>query len=298
MDPALLKIAAAFGLSAAAGLNVTLPLLLVGLAARTGTLSLAAPFDALASDVALIGLLVVAVLEFFADKVPHLDSAAHALLFPLSVAAGAVLFAAETGVVVGAHPGAQIVIGLLAGGATAGIVHVMRASLRPLANIVWLGPLLSIAEDALAVTLAATAVLAPLLVPLVLVGGLILLALLVRKLVKLGGSIFDRIRHLLSGRGHEDDGQNGPDTLDWLDDRPAEPDDGQPTATEPVSGVPTPAAGPRQGAKASKAKSGLLGKVRDLVGSLMGRRREVRAGASHDMTWLDEEPVERSRIGR
>ena len=39
--------ASAFGLSAAAGLNTSLPLFLVGLAARFGLITLGSPYDAL-----------------------------------------------------------------------------------------------------------------------------------------------------------------------------------------------------------------------------------------------------------
>ena len=56
MDPLLLGTATAFERAAAAGLNTSLPLFLVGLAARFGLLNLTSPYDALASDVALIGL--------------------------------------------------------------------------------------------------------------------------------------------------------------------------------------------------------------------------------------------------
>src|SRR5438105_2158580 len=52
MDPLLLSLPAAFGLAAASGLNASLPLLLVSLAARIGLLHLAHPYDAIASDVA------------------------------------------------------------------------------------------------------------------------------------------------------------------------------------------------------------------------------------------------------
>jgi hypothetical protein len=52
VDPHLLGMAAAFGLATSAGLNTTVPLLIVGLLARAGLVGLAAPYDALASNVA------------------------------------------------------------------------------------------------------------------------------------------------------------------------------------------------------------------------------------------------------
>ena len=62
MDPLLLGTTTAFGLAASAGLNTTLPLLIVGLLARFGLLALSAPYDALASDVTLSGLTLLALL--------------------------------------------------------------------------------------------------------------------------------------------------------------------------------------------------------------------------------------------
>src|SRR5687768_10264757 len=93
MNPALLTLPAAFGLAAATGLNISAPLTIIGFMARFGFLKLAPPFDALASDLALAGLVVLVLLETVADKVPGLDSLAHGVLWPLSVAAGGIAFA-------------------------------------------------------------------------------------------------------------------------------------------------------------------------------------------------------------
>ena len=175
MDPLLLGTAAAFGLAASAGLNTTLPLLLVGALARFGLLSLAPPFDALASDVALIGLLCLVAVEFLADKIPGFDSVAQAVQWPLAATAGAILFASQSSVISGVSPGLAILVGLL----TAGTVHGLRTAFRPVvtASTVGLGnPLVSLMEDAWAGALAITAILAP---------GLALILLLVLAVVPL-----------------------------------------------------------------------------------------------------------------
>jgi hypothetical protein len=161
MDVTLLGTAAAFGLAAAAGLNTTLPLLLVGTMARFGLLTLVTPFDALASDVALIGLGALATLELIADKVPGADSVVHAIQWPLTLTAGAVLFASQQSIVQDVSPGLAILIGVL----TAGGVHSLRSLVRPAINISTLGtggPLLSGLEDAAAVGLTVMSVFAPL----------------------------------------------------------------------------------------------------------------------------------------
>ncbi len=120
--PALLGITSAFGLAASAGLNTTLPLLCVGLLAHFGWLSLASPYDTLASPVALVVLAALAVTEFVADKVPAVDTAVHAAQWPLAGAAGAILFASQSGVVTHVAPPVALALGLL----TAGGVHATR----------------------------------------------------------------------------------------------------------------------------------------------------------------------------
>ena len=162
MDPLLFGTASAFGLASAAGLNTSLPLLVVGLAARLGLLTLAAPYDALASDVALVGLVVLAGLELVGDKVPALDSVVHAVQWPLAMAAGAILFASQQSIVQDVSPGLAILVGVL----TAGGMHTLRAMVRPAVNLGTLGlggPVVSVLEDVLAFVLTVAALLAPIL---------------------------------------------------------------------------------------------------------------------------------------
>ena len=168
MNPALLQLPAAFGLAGATGLNATLPLLIVSLLARVGLVHLAPPYDALASDVAFWGLLVLAVVEFAIDKVPALDSIGHAVMLPVAAASGAILFASQTGAVSSMHPGLTVIVSLLAGGAISATVHATRAGIRPFANLGLLGPPLSLLEDLSATVLSLAALLVPIAVPLLL----------------------------------------------------------------------------------------------------------------------------------
>ena len=70
----LTSIFSAFGLSASAGLNAYIPLLVIALVARyTELIKLASPWDTLTNPW-VIGLLVVLlVIEFFADKAPAVN---------------------------------------------------------------------------------------------------------------------------------------------------------------------------------------------------------------------------------
>ena len=90
----------AFGLSASAGLNAYIPLLTVALLARfTNLIKLNSPWDTLTSPW-VIGLLVVLLLvEIFADKAPvvnHINDAVQTFVRP---AAGAIVFAASARVI-------------------------------------------------------------------------------------------------------------------------------------------------------------------------------------------------------
>lgn len=167
MNPAVLALPAAFGLAGASGLNASLPLLIVSLLARLGLIHLASPYDALASDVAFYGLIVLAVVEFGMDKVPVLDSVGHVVMTPVAAAAGAILFASQTGAVSSADPGLMVLASLLVGGSVATAIHVTRSTARPFANLAVLGPPLSVLEDASSAALSLAALLAPFAVPVV-----------------------------------------------------------------------------------------------------------------------------------
>ena len=169
---------AAFGLAGASGLNASLPLLIVSLLARLGFVHLASPYDALASDVAFYGLIVLAVVEFGMDKIPVVDSVGHVVMLPVSAAAGAILFASQTGAVSSVHPGLAVLASVLVGGSVAGIIHVARSGIRPVANGFLLGPPVSLLEDLSSAALAVAAVLVPFALPVVIaliVFGLVLL---------------------------------------------------------------------------------------------------------------------------
>ena len=153
----------AFGLAGAAGLNAYIPLLLVALLARFEVLHLSAPFDVLGSTWAIAVLSVFLVGEVIVDKVPgadHLNDLVQTFVRP---AAGAILFAASTGVVSDVHPAVSLVCGLtIAFG-----VHATKAVARPVVNASTLGfgaPVLSTIEDVIALTTSLVAVFLPLVI--------------------------------------------------------------------------------------------------------------------------------------
>lgn len=155
----------AFGLSASAGLNAYIPLLLVGLIGRyTNLMQLTSPWDTLTSPWIILLLSVLVIIEMLADKVPavnHLNDAIQTFVRPV---AGAIVFAASANVISDIHP----VLALAAGVLVAGTVHVAKAgALRPAVTATTGGAgniPVSIAEDIVATVLSLLAIVLPVLV--------------------------------------------------------------------------------------------------------------------------------------
>jgi hypothetical protein len=155
----------AFGLSASAGLNAYIPLLVVALLARfTNLIKLNSPWDALSSWWIIGLLLVLSLIEFFADKIPavnHLNDVIQTLIRP---AAGAIVFAASAHVITDIHPVLSLAAGLL----VAGGVHVVKAlAVRPAVTATTAGAgniPVSVAEDMLATILSIVSVVVPVLI--------------------------------------------------------------------------------------------------------------------------------------
>jgi hypothetical protein len=155
----------AFGLSASAGLNAYIPLLIVALVARfTDLIQLASPWDALKSWW-VIGLLVLlSVVEFFADKVPAINHANDVIQTVVRPAAGAIVFAASAKVVTDIHPVLAMAAGLL----IAGGVHAAKSvAVRPAVTATTAGAgnvAVSVLEDIISTVLSILAVVVPVLI--------------------------------------------------------------------------------------------------------------------------------------
>ena len=165
-----LNVLSAFGLSASAGLNAYIPLLIVALVAKfTNLIHLAEPWDAL-TNWWVIGLLVVlSVIEFFADKIPAVNHVNDAIQTFIRPAAGAILFAASAKVVTEVHPILSLALGLL----VAGSVHAVKAAaVRPAVTATTAGvgnvPV-SILEDLVSTTLSILSVIVPVVIACLLI---------------------------------------------------------------------------------------------------------------------------------
>lgn len=158
----------AMGLGSAAGLNLHLPLLALGLADRyTNMVNLPQPYSMLGDTFVLIGLGVLAILEIAADKIPGLDHLIHLAGMVAHPIAGGVLFLATTQGVI--DPRVAFIAGLFLAGAT----HTARAAVRPAATALTGGTgnsVASSAEDVASVGLSVSAIFAPILSVIMLCG--------------------------------------------------------------------------------------------------------------------------------
>ena len=108
----------AFGLSASAGLNAYLPLMVVALLARfTKLVTLKPPYDGLTNGWVMLVIGVLLAIELFADRVAVLDTANDVVQTFIRPAAGAILFAASSSVISDVHPVLALICGLLVAGA-------------------------------------------------------------------------------------------------------------------------------------------------------------------------------------
>jgi hypothetical protein len=94
----LASVCAAFGLSAASGLNAWLPLFAGALLNRLDVVELAAPFDDLSGTGWLVVLGVLTAADFIGDKIPAVDHVLHAVGSVIAPISGAVMFTGQTGV--------------------------------------------------------------------------------------------------------------------------------------------------------------------------------------------------------
>lgn len=161
----LLSIFSAFGLSASAGLNAYIPLLIVALLGKfTNLVHLTQPWDTLTSWW-IIGLLIIlCLIEFFADSTPavnHINDIIQTFIRPT---AGAILFASSAKIVTDIHPILALALGLMIAG---GVHAVKSVAVRPAVTATTGGTanvVVAIAEDAVSTIVSFVAIVVPVLI--------------------------------------------------------------------------------------------------------------------------------------
>jgi hypothetical protein len=155
----------AFGLSAGAGLNAYIPLLVVGVIGHyTNWIKLTPPYDLLANPWILILVGVLLIIEMLADKVPAVNHINDIIQTVFRPAAGAIVFAASAHALTGIHPVLALAGGLLVAG---GVHTVKSAAIRPAGTATTGGTAnvpVSIAEDVTATVVSILSVVVPVLV--------------------------------------------------------------------------------------------------------------------------------------
>jgi hypothetical protein len=125
-------IAITLGVSWASGINLYAAMLTLGLLGATGQAALPPGLEILTHPLVIGAAGLMYCVEFFADKVPGVDTAWDALHSFIRIPAGAVL-AAAAAMEIG--PAAQVAAAIIGGGLAAGS-HVTKAGSRALINTV------------------------------------------------------------------------------------------------------------------------------------------------------------------
>jgi hypothetical protein len=119
------------GFSLGAGINLYATVAVLGLAQRYGWVALPPQFQVFDHDAIIATALVLYVIEFFADKIPWVDTlwdALHSFIRPVG---GALIAIAAQGA---ASPTATVLVGLL-GATVAASSHATKASARAAVNL-------------------------------------------------------------------------------------------------------------------------------------------------------------------
>lgn len=126
----LATIAVALGAGWASGLNAYAAVLVLGVAQRLGVVALPHDLQVLASPWVMGTASILFALNFFADKIPYVDSLNDALQTFVRIPAGALL---AYGAATGLSPEVAVIAGLLGGTLAAG-THVAKTGSRTLIN--------------------------------------------------------------------------------------------------------------------------------------------------------------------
>ena len=126
----LATIAVALGAGWASGLNAYAAVVVLGVAQRLGVVALPHDLQVLASPWVMGTASILFALNFFADKIPYVDSLNDALQTFVRIPAGALL---AYGAATGLSPEVAVIAGLLGGTLAAG-THVAKTGSRTLIN--------------------------------------------------------------------------------------------------------------------------------------------------------------------
>ena len=193
MTQLISTIAIAMGASWVSGINLYASVATLGLLGRFADLQLPGELQVLTSWWVIGVAVVLYVIEFFADKIPYLDSTWDVIHTFIRIPAGAVLAAGAFG---DFDPGIQV-IALLLGGGLAFSSHgtkaatraMLNASPEPVSNVV-----ASILEDILAVVSVICSVFLPVVLFIIVGVGLVISFLVFKRIVRFFRQVANKFR--------------------------------------------------------------------------------------------------------
>jgi len=156
-----LAILTGLGLSVACGFRVFIPPLIASIAAQTGYLELAESFQWLGEWPTLIALSIATVGDVIAHEFPVVDDVLNVVEAPLVPIAATIL---SVSLLTDMDPLLKWGLAAIAGGGSAGALHVARSFLKSLLNASTAGvstPVVSLVEDAVAIVTPILVILEP-----------------------------------------------------------------------------------------------------------------------------------------
>jgi len=126
----LITLGRTLGFSFAAGVNLYATVAILGLASRYGWVSLPPQFQAFNNDIVIGAAVVMYLIEFFADKIPYVDSLWDVIHTAIRPVGGALIAVTTLGE---ASPTVEGLVALLGGTVAAGS-HLTKTSTRAAAN--------------------------------------------------------------------------------------------------------------------------------------------------------------------
>lgn len=196
-------IAAAMGVAWASGINLYAAILMLGLMGTTGSIELPPELQILEHPGVLVAAGLMYCVEFFADKIPGVDTGWDAIHSFIRIPAGAMLAAASLAQI---SPEAEM-IGLILGGTLAAGTHFTKAGSRVLINTSpepvsnWTA---SIGEDLMVIAGLWTALNYPILFIVLLIAFVAMIIWLAPKVWRGIKRVFNRIRGWFAGSGQDD----------------------------------------------------------------------------------------------
>lgn len=182
------SIITAFGLSASAGLNAYIPLLVVSLLTRyTDLITLNSPWDAMTNWWVIGVLIFLSIIEILADKIPQVNHINDIIQSFIRPTAGAIVFAASASNIAQVSPVLAIIAGLFISGS----VHAIKSLvIRPAVTVFTGGggnTPVSIAEDVTSTAVSVLSVIVPIIAVclLVIVTAIVLILIFRRRRKKL-----------------------------------------------------------------------------------------------------------------